>query len=41
MDSRPQLPTADRSCPIGFVVLPSFIGALVWLYLLLSRMPAP
>ncbi|MCS7045769.1 MAG: hypothetical protein NZO58_05390 [Gemmataceae bacterium] len=29
----------DASCPTAFVVLPSIIGALVWLCVMLSHMP--
>ncbi len=31
MDQFPQSPTAERSYPIGIVVLPAFLGALLWL----------
>jgi hypothetical protein len=30
--------TSDRPCPIGFVVAPAFVGALVWLYALLTSL---
>ena len=31
--------TNDRPCPVGFVVVPAFIGALVWLCVLLHAVP--
>ncbi len=31
MDQFSQSPAAERSYPIGFVVLPAFVGALLWL----------
>jgi uncharacterized integral membrane protein len=30
----------DSSFPLGFIVLPTFVGALVWLCVMLSRMQA-
>jgi hypothetical protein len=29
--------SADRSCPIGFIVTPAFVCALVWLYAVLAQ----
>lgn len=29
----------DPPCPMGFVIIPAFIGALVWLCVLLHAMP--
>ena len=37
MDDFANLPS-DRPCPIGFVVMPAFVCALVWLYALLGPM---
>jgi hypothetical protein len=37
MNDLANLPS-DRPCPIGFVVLPAFVSALVWLYALLGQM---
>jgi len=28
---------SDRSCPILFIVLPAFVGCLVWLWAVLGR----
>jgi hypothetical protein len=37
VDELSNLP-ADRPCPIGFIVMPAFVSALVWLYALLGSM---
>ena len=29
----------DSSCPTGLIVLPTLIGGLVWLCVILSRLP--
>jgi hypothetical protein len=29
---------SDRSCPMMFVVLPAFVGGLIWVCMVLSRM---
>jgi hypothetical protein len=39
MNTHTQTPVDDRSCPMGFVVLPALIGGLVWLCIILSRLP--
>lgn len=31
-------PVEDRVCPIWFVIMPAFVGALLWLCAILSRM---
>jgi hypothetical protein len=36
MEDYSHLP-ADRPCPIGFIVTPAFVCALVWLYAVLSQ----
>jgi hypothetical protein len=28
---------ADRPCPLMFVILPTFVGGLIWLLALLAR----
>ena len=38
MDNQPIDQTTDRDCPVGFVVVPAFLGGLVWLYALLAHM---
>ena len=38
MDSYPDQPMTDRPCPLGFVIAPAFVGALVWLCMLLGRL---
>jgi hypothetical protein len=37
MDGLPNMPS-DRPCPIGFVVTPAFVCALVWLYAVLGAL---
>jgi hypothetical protein len=37
MEYEPNTPVAERECPLGFVVAPAFIVALVWLCALLAR----
>ncbi len=32
----PSSPPSDRPCPIGFVVAPAFVCALLWLYAMLG-----
>jgi hypothetical protein len=39
MNTHTQTPVDDRSCPTAFVVLPALIGGLVWLCIILSRLP--
>jgi hypothetical protein len=39
MNTQRNLPMADHSCPMAFVVVPSFVGALVWLCILLGQVP--
>jgi hypothetical protein len=33
------LPADDSSCPVAFVALPAVMGALIWLCVLLARLP--
>ncbi len=28
----------DRPCPLGFIVLPAFVGGLVWICAMLARL---
>jgi hypothetical protein len=37
MDTETQAPVADHPFPMMFVVLPAFVGGLIWLCTLLSR----
>jgi hypothetical protein len=37
VESQPQNPVADRPCPLLFIVLPAFVGTLLWLVTLLNR----
>ena len=37
MEQDTQTPTVERSCPLGFIVLPAFVGGLIWLLVLLAR----
>ena len=38
MDPQTQIPlTDDRSYPMGFVVVPAFVGTLLWLIAMLGR----
>ena len=39
MQHRLQAPLDDPPCPMGFVIVPAFIGALIWLCVLLHAMP--
>ena len=32
------LSTTDRPCPLPFVVVPAFIGGLIWVYVLLTHL---
>jgi hypothetical protein len=42
MDQQAQGPlTDDHAVPTGFVVLPAFVGALLWLIAMLSRFSQP
>ncbi|HYT92332.1 MAG TPA: hypothetical protein VEL76_26700 [Gemmataceae bacterium] len=38
MDTDSIPPTADRPCPLAFIVTPAFVGGLVWLCAMLARM---
>jgi hypothetical protein len=40
MNPQSNLATTDRPCPLAFVVVPAFLGGLIWLFALLSYMPA-
>jgi hypothetical protein len=35
-----QLPVDDSACPTAFVALPAVIGGLIWLYAIVSSLPA-
>jgi hypothetical protein len=35
------LPMTERPCPLGFVVLPAFVGGLIWVFVLLSHFAKP
>jgi hypothetical protein len=38
MDQQPQLPAAnDHAFPMAFVVIPAFVGALLWLVTMLAQ----
>jgi len=37
MEQETQTPPADRTFPLTFVVLPAFVGGLIWLLALLAR----
>jgi hypothetical protein len=39
MSTKTQNPTDDPPCPVGIIVLPALVGALVWLCVVLSRLP--
>jgi hypothetical protein len=28
----------DRPCPVGFIILPAFMGGLIWLCAMLARL---
>jgi hypothetical protein len=32
-------PTDDTACPASFVAIPAVVGALLWLAVMLSRLP--
>jgi hypothetical protein len=36
-DTQPRL-TDDRPCPLGFIILPAFMGGLIWLCAMLARL---
>jgi hypothetical protein len=33
------LPSDDSACPAAFVAIPAAVGALIWLCMMLSRLP--
>jgi hypothetical protein len=37
MEQETATTTADRSCPLLFVILPAFVGGLIWLLTLLGQ----
>jgi hypothetical protein len=37
METNTSTPAADRTCPMMFVVLPAFVGGLIWICTLLSK----
>jgi hypothetical protein len=37
MDPPANLSTLDRPCPLPFVVVPAFVGGLIWVYALLTH----
>jgi len=32
-------PVDDTACPVAFVAIPAVVGVLVWLFVLISRLP--
>jgi hypothetical protein len=34
-----QSPADDTACPVAFVAIPAVVGALLWLAIMLSRLP--
>jgi hypothetical protein len=36
---RQDLPADDSACPAAFVAIPAVLGTLLWVCVLLSRMP--
>jgi hypothetical protein len=34
-----KLPADDTACPAAFVAVPAVVGALLWLAIMLSRLP--
>ena len=39
MEPHPDLPMTDHACPMFLLVVPTFIGGLVWMCMLLSKAP--
>ncbi len=37
--SRHNQPADDSACPAAFVTIPAVVGALLWLWVMLSRFP--
>jgi hypothetical protein len=37
MEPETQERATDRPCPIAFVILPAFVGAMLWLWAILGR----
>lgn len=37
--NRNSVPGDDSACPAAFVAIPAVVGALVWVWVMLSRMP--
>jgi hypothetical protein len=37
MEQETATTTTDRSCPMLFVILPAFVGGLIWLLALLGQ----
>ncbi len=35
----PNIDASESSFPLGFIVLPTFVGALVWLCVMVQRLP--
>jgi hypothetical protein len=38
VDQDTPLPTTERPSPLGFLLLPAFVGGLVWLVAMLNRL---
>jgi hypothetical protein len=38
MEPETPAPVAERSYPLGFILIPAFIGGLVWLMAMLGRL---
>jgi hypothetical protein len=36
MEQESQAPQAEHTCPITFLIVPAFVGALIWLIVLLA-----
>ena len=39
MEQQPDLPMTDHACPMFFLVVPTFVGALLWLCTMLYAIP--
>jgi hypothetical protein len=38
MDPQTNLSTTDRPCPLAFVIMPAFVGGLIWVCVLLAHL---
>jgi hypothetical protein len=32
-------PADDSACPVAFIAIPAVVGALLWLFVMLTRLP--